>query len=63
MTLSPKNETVNFLKFCILNSLMPFIICTKFEFNQVIVTLFSEVWDKNPTPVVEKNSKCGRAIG
>ena len=32
---------------------MPVIICTKFEINQVIVTLFSGVWDKNATPVVE----------
>ena len=26
---------------------MTVIICAKFEINQVIVTLFSEVWDKN----------------
>ena len=42
--------TANFLKFCILNSLMPLIICTKFQINQIILTLFSGVWDKNPIP-------------
>ena len=36
---------------------MPVITCIKFEINQVIVTLFSGMWDKNPTPVVEKNFK------
>ena len=33
---------------------MPLIICTKFQTNQIILTLFSGVWDKNPTPVAEK---------
>ena len=50
----------NFLKFGILNSLMPLIMCTKFQINQIILTLFSGVWDKNPTPVAEKVIKCRR---
>ena len=29
-------------------------MCTKFQINRIIVTLFSGVWDKNPTPVAEK---------
>ena len=29
-----KNRTVNFLKLCILNSIMPLIMCTKFQINQ-----------------------------
>ena len=33
---------------------MPLIMCTKFKINQIILTLFSGVWDKNPTPVAEK---------
>ena len=33
---------------------MPLIICTKFQINQVIVTLFSGVWDKNPTLTAEE---------
>ena len=37
---------------------MPVIMCTKFQVNQVIVTLFPAVWDKNPLPVVEKNLEC-----
>ena len=44
----------NFLKFCILNSLMPLIMCTKFQINQITLTLFSGVWDKNLTPAAEK---------
>ena len=44
----------NFPTFCSLNSLMPLIMCTKFQINQIILTLFSGVWDKNPTPVAEK---------
>ena len=43
-----------FLKFCILNSLMPLIMCAKFQINRIILTLFSGVWDKNPRPVAEK---------
>ena len=50
----------NFLKFCIINSLMPLIMCTKFQINQIILTLFSGVWDKNPTPVTKKVVKCHR---
>ena len=38
-------------------------MCTKFQINQVIVTLFSGVWNKNPTPVVDKVVKCRKAIG
>ena len=53
-----KNRTANFLKFRILNSLMPLIICTKFQTNQIILTLFFGVWDKNPTPLAEKVVKC-----
>ena len=52
--ISLKNKIENFLKFCILNSLMLLIICTKFQVNQIILTLFPGVWDKNPTPVAEK---------
>ena len=53
-----KNRPANFLKFCILNSLMPLIMCNKFQINQVILTLFSGMWDKNLTPVAEKVVKC-----
>ena len=42
------------MKFRILNSLMPLIMCTKFQINRIILTLFSGVWDKNPTPIAEK---------
>ena len=38
-------------------------MCTKFQINQVILTLFSGVWDKNPTPVAEKVVKCRREEG
>ena len=41
---------------------MPLIICTKFQINQVIVTLFSGVWDKNPT-LVSESRKMPKAIG
>ena len=37
-----KDKTANFLKFC---SLMPLIIWTKSQINQVILTLLSGVWD------------------
>ena len=39
-------------------------MCTKFQINRIILTLFSGVWDKNPPspPVAEKVVKC-RAIG
>ena len=40
----------NFLKFCILNSLMPLIMCTKFQINQIILTLFSGCGIKIPPP-------------
>ena len=53
----------NFLKFCILNILMALIMCTKFQINQTILTLFSGVWDKNPTHVAEKVVKCHRQQG
>ena len=36
---------------------MPVITHTKFQGNQIIVTLLSGMWDKNPR-VVEKNLKC-----
>ena len=39
---------------------MPLIMRTKFQTNQIILTLFSGVWDKNPTPVAEKGVKCRR---
>ena len=39
---------------------MPLIMCTKFQTNQIILTLFSGVWDKNPSPVAEKVVKCRR---
>ena len=42
---------------------MPLIICTKFQISQVIVTLFSGMWGKNPTPTAEKVIKCRRQIG
>ena len=45
-----KNRTVNFLKSCILNSLIPLIICTKFQINQITLILFSGVCDKIPNP-------------
>ena len=41
------------MKFCIVNSLMPLIMCTKFQINQLIV---------NPIPVAEKVVKC-RTVG
>ena len=52
------NRAAIFLKFRILNSLMPLIMCTKFQTNQIILTLFSGVLDKNPTPIAEKVVKC-----
>ena len=47
-----KNGTASCLKFCILNSLMRnyVITCTRSQINQIILTLSSGVWDKNPTP-------------
>ena len=33
---------------------MPLIICTKFQINQIILTLFSVVWDKNRRLEAEK---------
>ena len=38
-------------------------MCTKFQINQIILTLFSEAWDKNPTPAAEKVVKCRRQYG
>ena len=55
-----KNRTENFLKFCILDSLIILIMCTKFQINRIILALFSGVWDKNPSPVAEKVVKCRR---
>ena len=55
MTSYLQNRTANFLKFCIYNSLIPLIVCAKFQINQVIVTLSSGVCDKNPTSVVKKS--------
>ena len=55
-----KSRTQNFLKFCILNSLMLLIMCTKSQINRIILILFSGMWDKNPTPVAEKVVKCRR---
>ena len=37
-----KQRTANFLKGCIFNGLVPVITCTKFQFSQIISTLFSE---------------------
>ena len=45
-----KNRKVKFLKFYNLNSLMPLIMCTKCQINQVILRLFSGVRDKNHPP-------------
>ena len=43
---------------------MPLIMFTEFQINQIILTLFSGVWNKNPTPVAEKIVKChGLLIG
>ena len=42
---------------------MLLIMCTKFQVNQIILTLFSGVWDKNPTAVAEKVVKCRRQQG
>ena len=53
-----KSRTANFLKFRILNSLMPLIMCSKFQTNQIILTLFSGVWDKNK--VMSNNVKRGK---
>ena len=39
---------------------MPLIMRTKFQINQVIITLLAGVWDKNPTPTNEKVVKCHR---
>ena len=36
------------------------IDCHSCPTDQVFVTLFYEVWDKNPTPVAEKVIKCHR---
>ena len=36
-----KNKIANILKFDILNSTMPLIMCTKFQINQIILRLFS----------------------
>ena len=55
-----KSRKANFLEFCILDSLMPLIMCIKFQINELILTLLSGVWDKNPTPVGEKAVKCRR---
>ena len=40
---------------------MPLIMCTKFQTNQMILTLFSGVWDKNSPPV--EGRKMSWAIG
>ena len=37
---------------------MPLIMSTKFQINQIILTLFPGLWDKNPTTVAEKVVKC-----
>ena len=37
---------------------MPLIMRTKFEINQILLTLFSGVWDKNSIPIAEKVVKC-----
>ena len=52
-----RNRPANFLKCCILNGLMPLIMCTKFQINQMILTLFYGVWDKNtpPPPYLRKS--------
>ena len=42
---------------------MPLIMCAKFQINQIILTLFSGVWDKNPILVADKVVKCLYAIG
>ena len=35
---------------------MLLIMCTKFQINRIILTLFSGMWDKNPLPVAEKGN-------
>ena len=55
----PSDLKTNFMTSHIFkNSPMPLIMCTKFQINQIILTLFSGVWDKNPIPVAEKVVKC-----
>ena len=39
---------------------MPLIMCAKFQIDQVILTLFPGVWDKNVTPIAEKVVKYRR---
>ena len=39
---------------------MLLIMCAKFQINGIILTLFSGVWDKNPTNVAEKVEKYRR---
>ena len=41
---------------------MPLIMCTKFQTNQTLLTLFSGVWDKNP-PRSWESRKMPYAIG
>ena len=41
-----KNRTAMKQQICIFNSVMLLITCTKFQINQIILTLFSGVWDK-----------------
>ena len=41
---------------------MPLIMCTKFQINQIMLALFSGVWDKNLTPVAEKVTKMPYSI-
>ena len=38
-------------------------MCTKFQTNQTILTLFYGVWDKNPTPTAGKVTKRRRQQG
>ena len=39
-----------FRNFEFLDNLMSVMMCTKLKINEIILTLFSEVWAENPTP-------------
>ena len=62
---SSGNRNANFRKFWIRNSLMPLSMCTKFQINQIILTLFSGMWDRNtpPPPSRWKSGRMPWAIG
>ena len=41
---------------------MLLIMCAKFQINRIILTLFSGVWDKNPTPIAESQNAVGNRV-